>query len=97
MLEEIKRLYKAWALQQKTLPEQDQMKAFLAWAMEHPEQYTEDQRLSLGWMAHRLGMIKFQPSRFPARHATYFHPFLLDCLCCCYSQLLRTDSLQNSC
>lgn len=57
MLEEIKRLYKAWALQQKTLPEQDQMKAFLAWAMEHPEQYTEDQRLSLGWMAHRLGMI----------------------------------------
>lgn len=59
MLEEIKAMYQAWSKDQPNLPEQsrDQMKTFLSWAMEHPEQYSEDQRLSLGWAAHRLQMI----------------------------------------
>ena len=59
MLEEIKHLYQTWALNQDSLPEQpqDRMTAFLFWVKEHPDQYTEDQRLSLGWAAHRLGMI----------------------------------------
>ena len=59
MLAEIKRLYKAWALNQESLPEQPRVRmiAFLAWVKEHPEQYTEDQLLSLGWAAHRLEII----------------------------------------
>lgn len=59
MLEEIKAMYQSWSKSQSNLPEysRDKMKAFLSWVLEHPEQYSQDQRLSLGWAAHRLQMI----------------------------------------